>query len=103
MQYYDSLRKQSPSELVKVYDRVKQNFGQNKSDANRIRLALLLTLPNTIATYHTAGVTHEARRNVATMGSAQIIEVLRGGRPPRLVNPEVWPVFVKRYDAVKNG
>ena len=47
MQYYDSLRKQSPSELAKIYDRVKQNFGQNKSDANRIRLALLLTLPNT--------------------------------------------------------
>jgi len=47
MQYYDSLRKQSPPELAKIYDRVKQNFGQNKSDANRIRLALLLTLPNT--------------------------------------------------------
>jgi hypothetical protein len=47
MQYYDSLRKQSSSELAKIYDRVKQNFGQNKSDANRIRLALLLTLPNT--------------------------------------------------------
>jgi hypothetical protein len=47
MQYYDSLRKQSPPELVKVYDRVKQNFGQNKSDANRIRLVLLLALPNT--------------------------------------------------------
>jgi len=46
MQYYDSLKKQSPSELARVYDRVKQNFGQNKSDANRIRLALLLTLPN---------------------------------------------------------
>lgn len=47
MQYYDSLRKQSPPELAKVYDRVKQNFAQNKSDANRIRLVLLLILPNT--------------------------------------------------------
>ncbi|SEK55875.1 dihydrolipoamide acyltransferase [Nitrosovibrio tenuis] len=47
MQYYDSLRKQSSPELIKVYDRVKQNFGQNKSDANRIRLVLLLILPNT--------------------------------------------------------
>lgn len=47
MQYYDSLKKQSPSELARVYDRVKQNFGQNKSDANRIRLVLLLTLPST--------------------------------------------------------
>lgn len=47
MQYYDSLRKQSPPELAKVYDRVKQNFAQNKSDANRVRLVLLLILPNT--------------------------------------------------------
>jgi len=46
MQYYDSLRKQASPELAKVYDRVKQNFAQNKSDANRIRLVLLLTLPN---------------------------------------------------------
>ncbi len=47
MQYYDSLRKQSPAELAKIHDRVKQNFAQNKSDANRIRLVLLLILPNT--------------------------------------------------------
>lgn len=62
----------------------------------------LLALPNVLATYHTAGVTHEARRNIAVMGSAQIIEVLRGGRPPRFVNPEVWPAFVERYNAAKS-
>jgi len=61
----------------------------------------LLAMPNVIATYHTAGVTHEARRNIAIMGSAQIIEVLRGARPPRFVNPEVWPAYVERYDAAK--
>lgn len=47
MQYYDSLRKQPPAELARVYDKVKQNFVQNKSDANRARLILLLILPNT--------------------------------------------------------
>ncbi|ARO88465.1 dihydrolipoamide acyltransferase [Nitrosospira lacus] len=47
MQYYDTLRKQPPAELARVYDRVKQNFVQNKSDANRARLILLLMLPNT--------------------------------------------------------
>ena len=47
MQYYDSLRKQPPAELARVYDKVKQNFVQNKSDANRTRLVLLLILPNT--------------------------------------------------------
>jgi hypothetical protein len=47
MQYYDALRKQPPAELARVYDKVKQNFVQNKSDANRARLILLLILPNT--------------------------------------------------------
>jgi len=57
----------------------------------------LLSLPNVIATYHTAGVTHEARRNVAVMGSDQIVRTLRGERPPRLVNPEVWDRFRERW------
>ena len=47
MQYYDSLRRQPPAELARVYDKVKQNFVLNKSDANRTRLVLLLILPNT--------------------------------------------------------
>lgn len=46
MQYYESLRKQPPADLGRVYDKVKQNFAQNKSDANRARLVLLLILPN---------------------------------------------------------
>jgi D-3-phosphoglycerate dehydrogenase len=61
----------------------------------------LLALDNVIASFHTAGVTHQARRKIAEIGSAQIIEVLRGGRPPRFVNPEVWPAFVERYNAAK--
>lgn len=47
MQYYESLRKLAPSDLAKLHERVKQNFVQNKSDANRLRLVLLLTLPQT--------------------------------------------------------
>ncbi|MEO6825526.1 MAG: dihydrolipoamide acyltransferase [Nitrosospira sp.] len=47
MMYYDSLRRQPPAELTRVYDKVKQNFVQNKSDANRARLVLILILPNT--------------------------------------------------------
>lgn len=47
MQYYDALRKQPPADLARVYDKVKQNFVQNKSDANRARLILLLILPST--------------------------------------------------------
>jgi D-3-phosphoglycerate dehydrogenase len=56
----------------------------------------LLAMDNVYATFHTAGVTHEGRRNVATIGAEQIAGLLRGERPPRLINPEVWPAFEKR-------
>ncbi|MCJ2064975.1 hydroxyacid dehydrogenase [Methylobacterium sp. J-088] len=56
----------------------------------------LLQLDTVVATYHTAGVTHEARRNVAAWGAEQIIGLLRGEFPPRLVNPEVWPAVLKQ-------
>ena len=56
----------------------------------------LLALPNVFATYHTAGVTHEARRNIAILGSEQIVRLVRGARPPRLVNPQAWEAFAKR-------
>jgi len=57
----------------------------------------LLTLDTVVATHHTAGVAHEARFNVAEWGAEQIVQLLRGEKPPRLVNPEVWPTFEKRY------
>jgi D-3-phosphoglycerate dehydrogenase len=60
----------------------------------------LLTMDNVFATFHTAGVTHEARRNVAAIGAEQILQLLAGQRPPRLVNPEVWPAFEIRRAAL---
>jgi len=60
----------------------------------------LLTMDNVFATFHTAGVTHEARRNVAAIGAEQILQLLAGERPPRLVNPEVWPAFEIRRAAL---
>jgi D-3-phosphoglycerate dehydrogenase len=59
----------------------------------------LLKLDNVVATYHTAGVSHEARRNVAAIAAEQIVGLLKGGHPPRLVNPEVWPAYVARFEA----
>ena len=44
----------------------------------------LLTLTNVIATFHTAGVTIEARRNMAAIAAEQIVGILKGARPPRL-------------------
>ncbi len=60
----------------------------------------LLQMPNVVATYHTAGVTHEARRNVAAISAEQIVGMLRGERPPRLVNPAVWPAYAARFERI---
>jgi D-3-phosphoglycerate dehydrogenase len=56
----------------------------------------LLAMDNVFATFHTAGVTHEARRNVAAIAADQIVALLAGEQAPRLVNPEAWPAFEKR-------
>ena len=60
----------------------------------------LLQQPNVVATYHTAGVTREARRNIAAYAAEQIVSILKGGRPPRLINPEVWPAYTRRFEAI---
>ena len=56
----------------------------------------LLDMDNVFATFHVAGVTHESRRNVASIAADQIASLLRGERPPRLVNPDVWFAYEKR-------
>jgi len=60
----------------------------------------LLGLDNVVATFHTAGVSHEGRHNVASMAAEQIVQLLGLAKPPRLVNPEVWGAFAQRRDAV---
>nr|WP_238531881.1 hydroxyacid dehydrogenase [Achromobacter arsenitoxydans] len=65
------------------------------------RAAPLLSLANVVATFHTAGVTHEARRNVARSSATQLLAMLRGERPPQLVNPEVWPLAAERIANLK--
>lgn len=56
----------------------------------------LLRMDNVYATYHTAGVTHEARANIARISADQVVAVLAGERPPRLVNPEAWTAYQER-------
>ena len=60
----------------------------------------LLKLENVVASYHTAGVTPEARRNMWALAAEQIICIFKGGRPPRLINPEAWPANAKRFEAI---
>jgi D-3-phosphoglycerate dehydrogenase len=59
----------------------------------------LLSLPNVIASPHTAGVTFEARHRVAQMAAEQLIAIFKGERPERLINPEAWPAFLQRFGA----
>lgn len=47
MLYYDFLRKQPAPELIKEYDKARQGLAQSKTDVNRVRVALLLSMPNT--------------------------------------------------------
>jgi D-3-phosphoglycerate dehydrogenase len=56
----------------------------------------LLAFDNVIATTHTAGVTHEARKTIATMAAQQIIDLFTGKRTPRILNPDAWPLFSAR-------
>ncbi|RTZ41604.1 hydroxyacid dehydrogenase [Candidimonas sp. SYP-B2681] len=58
----------------------------------------LLSLSNVVSTYHTAGVTHEGRKNVARMAAEQILEVCHGQAPARLINKEVLPNFLARLN-----
>lgn len=60
----------------------------------------LVKMENVVSTFHTAGVTSEARQRMAEFASDQVVEVLSGKRPPRIINPEVWPAYVKRFEAI---
>src|SRR5438046_9149911 len=58
----------------------------------------LLQFDNVLASPHTAGVTREARMNMGRIAAEQVLDALDGRRPPRIVNPEVWPDYVKRFE-----
>jgi D-3-phosphoglycerate dehydrogenase len=57
----------------------------------------LLQLDNVLASPHTAGVTREARENMGRIAAEQILDALDGKRPPRIINPEVWPHYSERF------
>jgi D-3-phosphoglycerate dehydrogenase len=58
----------------------------------------LLQFDNVLASPHTAGVTKEARANMGRIAAEQILDALDGKRPPRIINPEVWPDYAKRFE-----
>lgn len=56
----------------------------------------LLASDKVIASFHTAGVTHEGRRLVARIAAEGIVQVAQGDLPPRLVNPQVEAAWRSR-------
>jgi D-3-phosphoglycerate dehydrogenase len=58
----------------------------------------LLQFDNVLASPHTAGVTKEARVNMGRIAAEQVLDTLDGKRPPRIVNPQVWPDYAKRFE-----
>jgi D-3-phosphoglycerate dehydrogenase len=57
----------------------------------------LLQFDNVLASPHTAGVTREARENMGRIAAEQMLDMLDGKRPPRIINPEVWPHYSERF------
>jgi D-3-phosphoglycerate dehydrogenase / 2-oxoglutarate reductase len=58
----------------------------------------LLQFDNVLASPHTAGVTKEARENMGRIAAEQVLQALDGKRPPRIINPEVWPAYARRFE-----
>jgi D-3-phosphoglycerate dehydrogenase len=58
----------------------------------------LLQFDNVLASPHTAGVTKEARANMGRIAAEQMLGTLDGKRPPRLINPEAWPAYARRFE-----
>src|SRR5271155_1284007 len=57
----------------------------------------LMAFDNVIVTAHTAGVTHEARTNMGRIAAEQVLDALDGRPVTRIVNPQVWPDYAKRF------
>lgn len=51
----------------------------------------LFHLPNVVVTPHIASYTDRAEEAMCAGAAEQVLQVLRGERPPFLVNPEAWP------------
>ena len=59
----------------------------------------LLGRDNVVITPHVASATVVGRRRLVVHAMEQVLQVLRGERPPHLINPEVWDVVRARWKA----
>jgi D-3-phosphoglycerate dehydrogenase len=57
----------------------------------------LLRFNNVVVSPHTAGITRQSRHNIAKIAAEQMLDILDGKKPPRLLNPEVLGVYRDRF------
>ena len=60
----------------------------------------LMKFDNVVVSPHLAGVSKEGRTYSAQIAAEQAIDILNGKRPPRLLNPDVWPAYEKRFETM---
>ncbi len=60
----------------------------------------LMALDNVIVSPHVAGITDDSLYNMAQYAAAQWLTIFEGARPPRLINPEAWPKYRGRFEAI---
>ena len=59
----------------------------------------LLGRDNVVITPHVASATVVGKRRLVVHALEQVLQVLRGERPPHLINPEVWDAVRARWEA----
>jgi D-3-phosphoglycerate dehydrogenase len=60
----------------------------------------LMAFDNVLVSPHTAGITRQSRHNIAKIAAEQMLDILDGKKPPRLLNPEVWDAYRDRFAAI---
>jgi D-3-phosphoglycerate dehydrogenase / 2-oxoglutarate reductase len=58
----------------------------------------LMKYDNVIVTPHMAGVTIESRARMGQIAAEQMIDALDGKEVPRIINPQVWPAYARRFE-----
>ena len=60
----------------------------------------LMAFDNVIISPHVAGITDDCLYNMAEYAAHQWLAIFKGERPPRLINPEAWPKYRDRFEAI---
>jgi D-3-phosphoglycerate dehydrogenase / 2-oxoglutarate reductase len=59
-----------------------------------------MSFDDVIVSPHVAGSTIEARENMGRIARNRRWGSWMGKKPPRLINPEVWPAYRERFERI---